>query len=66
MRDYTKKNEPADDSKIKGFVNAYNNTIHNETGLSPNEMQNNKTLEVNISLIKYLNKLMLKINQGIK
>jgi hypothetical protein len=35
MRDYLKKNDPADDSKIKRFINAYNNTIHNETIVSP-------------------------------
>jgi hypothetical protein len=47
MRDYLKKNEPADDYKIIRFVNAYNNTLHNETGLSPKQMQNDKQLEVN-------------------
>jgi hypothetical protein len=52
MLDYLKKNEPADDSKIKRFVSAYNNTIHNETGLSPNEMQNNKSLEVEYIIYK--------------
>jgi hypothetical protein len=31
MRDYLKKNEPADDSKITRFIKAYNNTIHYET-----------------------------------
>jgi hypothetical protein len=46
MRDYLKKNEPADDSKIKRFVYAYNNTIHNETGLSPQQIQNDKQLEI--------------------
>jgi hypothetical protein len=46
MRDYLKKNEPADDSKIKRFVGAYNNTIHNETGLSPKQIQNDKQLEI--------------------
>jgi hypothetical protein len=38
MSDYQKKNEPADDSKITRFIKAYNNTIHNETGLSPKQM----------------------------
>jgi hypothetical protein len=38
MRDYLKKNEPADDSKIKRFFNAYNNTIQNKTGVSPQQM----------------------------
>jgi hypothetical protein len=52
MRDYLKKNGPADYSKIKRFVGAYNNTIHNETGLPPHEMQNNKGLEVNYIIDK--------------
>jgi hypothetical protein len=42
MRDYLKKNEPADDSKITRFIKAYNNTIHNETGLSPKQYNINK------------------------
>jgi hypothetical protein len=46
MRDYLQKNEPADNSKINGFVNSYNNTIHKEIGVSSKQMQNNKTLEV--------------------
>jgi hypothetical protein len=40
MRDYLKKNESADDSKITRFIKSYNNTIYNETGLSPKQMQN--------------------------
>jgi hypothetical protein len=51
-RDYIKNNEPADDSKIIRFVNAYNNIIHNETGLSPKQMQNDKELEVNYIITK--------------
>jgi hypothetical protein len=46
MRDNLKKNEPADDSKITRFIKAYTNTIHNETGLSPKQMQNVKQLEI--------------------
>jgi hypothetical protein len=52
MRDYLKKNEPADNSKIKGFVNNYNHTIHKETGVSPIQMQNDKQLEVNYIIDK--------------
>jgi hypothetical protein len=52
MRDYLKKNKPADDSKIIWFIKAFNNTIHNETGLSPKQMQNNKELEVNYIINK--------------
>jgi hypothetical protein len=52
MHDYLKKNEPADDSKIIRFINAYNNTIHNETGLSPKQMKNDKLLEVNYIINK--------------
>jgi hypothetical protein len=51
-RDYLKKNEPADDSKITNFISAYNNTIHNETGLSPKQKQNDKALEVNYIINK--------------
>jgi hypothetical protein len=43
MRGYFKKNEPADNSKINGFISTYNNPIHKETGVSPIEMQNDKT-----------------------
>ena len=52
MRDYLKTNEPADDSKIKGFVKSYNTTIHKETGVSPIQMQNDKVLEVNYIIEK--------------
>jgi hypothetical protein len=52
MRDYLKKNESADDSKITRFIKTYNNTIHNETELSPKQMQNDKQLEVNYIITK--------------
>jgi hypothetical protein len=52
MHDYLQKNEPTDDSKLKRFINAYNNTIHNEAGLSPKQMQNDKELEVNYIINK--------------
>jgi hypothetical protein len=52
MRYYLKKNEPANDSKVKGFVNAYNNTIHKEPSVSAHQMQNDKTLEVNYIIDK--------------
>jgi hypothetical protein len=52
MRDYLKKNESGDNSKITRFVNAYNNTIYNETELSPKQMQNDKQLEVNYVITK--------------
>jgi hypothetical protein len=52
MRSYLKKNEPVDDSKIKGFTKTYNNTVHKETGVSPIQMQNDKTLEVNYIIDK--------------
>jgi hypothetical protein len=46
MRDYLKKNEPADNSKMNSFISSYNNTIHKETGMFPYQMQKNKALEV--------------------
>jgi hypothetical protein len=52
VRDYLKKNEPADNSKINSFISTYNHTIHKETGVSPIHMQNNKVLEVNYIITK--------------
>jgi hypothetical protein len=52
MRDYLKKNEPADDSKINGFDNNYNHTNHKETCVSPIQMQKDKTFEVNYMISK--------------
>jgi hypothetical protein len=46
MCDYLKKNETADDSKIKRFIKAYNNPIQNETGLSTKQLQYDKQLEI--------------------
>jgi hypothetical protein len=66
MRDYLKKNEPADNSKIKGFVNNYNNTIHEETGLSPKQMQNNKELEVNYIIDKLKEQANVENQSGYK
>jgi aminopeptidase N len=51
MRDYIKKNEPADDSKITRFIKAYNHTIHKETGISLHQMQNVKHEKLIRSLI---------------
>jgi hypothetical protein len=66
MRDYLKKNEPADDSKIKRFIKAYNNTIHNETGLSPKQMQNCKELEVEYIINKLSEQANVENNLGYK
>jgi hypothetical protein len=65
MRDYLKKNEPADDSKINDFVNNYNHTIHKETGVSLIQMQIDKTLEVNYILDKLKEQVLFKINLDI-
>jgi hypothetical protein len=46
MRDYLKKNEPVDKSKIIDCINSYHHTIHMETGVSPIQMQIDKALEV--------------------
>jgi hypothetical protein len=46
LRDYCLKNQPLDHYKILTFVNKYNHSIHSSILTSPNEMQNNKNLEV--------------------
>jgi hypothetical protein len=66
MRDYLKKNEPADDSKITRFLNAYNHTIHNETGLSPKQMQNYKQLENEYTINKLSKQANIENKPGYK
>jgi hypothetical protein len=66
MRDYLKKNEPADNSKINGFISTYNNTIHKETGVSPNEMQNNKALEIECIVNKLYEQANIENKSGYK
>jgi hypothetical protein len=55
LRDYCKKNEPASNIKINNFIKNYNSTIHKSIGMSPNEMQNDKNLEVQY-IIESINK----------
>jgi hypothetical protein len=66
MRDYLKKNKPADNSKINDFVKNYNNTIHKETGVSPIQMQNDKTLEVNYIIDKLKEQANIENQTGYK
>jgi hypothetical protein len=66
MCDYLTKNEPTDDSKIKRFVSAYNHTIHNETGLSPKQRQNDKQLEVNYMITKLSEQANVENKSGYK
>jgi hypothetical protein len=66
MRDYLKKNEPADNNKVKGFVNNYNNTNHKETGVLPNENQNNKELEVDYIIDKLKEQANVENQSGYK
>jgi hypothetical protein len=66
MRDYLKKNEPADNSKINDSVNNYNHTIHKETGVSPHQMQNDKTLEVNYIIDKLKEQANIENQTGYK
>jgi hypothetical protein len=66
MRDYLKKNKATNDSKISRFVNAYNNTIHNETGLSPKQMQNDKALEIEYIINKLSEQANIENQPGYK
>jgi hypothetical protein len=66
MRDYLKKNEPANNSKIKGFVNNYNFTIHKETGVSSIQMQSDKQLEVNYIIDKLKEQANIENQTGYK
>jgi hypothetical protein len=53
--DYCKKNDPISNIKINNFIKNYNSTIPKTIGMSPNEMQNNKGLEVEY-IIESINK----------
>jgi hypothetical protein len=66
MRDYLKKNEPADDTKINNFKHSYNHTIHKETGISSHQIQNDKELEVNYIIDKLNERANVENRSGYK
>jgi hypothetical protein len=46
LRDWMRENKPMNNNKIVRFIKTYNGTIHQTTGVSPAQMQDNKDIEV--------------------
>jgi hypothetical protein len=65
-RDYLKKNEPANNYKINRFISCYKHIIHNETGVSSIQMQNNKALEVEYIVEKLAEQSYIENKSGYK